>query len=109
MWKYNDPDMFLTSFKNILVLFDYVLMFFAKLILLAAVGRRRGGRGGGRRFGEDRRRLFAIEQLRTEFGHFVLHFAHFGVETFADRIEFGIQDGKVSQFDGDDVLLVGHC
>jgi len=70
-------------------------------------GGRRRRRRGGRRFGEDGR-LFAVEKFRAKFGHFILHFAHFGVEALADRVELGIQNGKVAQFHRDNVLLVGH-
>ena len=65
--------------------------------------RRRRRVGGGT--GEERR-LFAGKQFRAEFRHFILHFAHFGIEALADRAELGVQHRKVAQSHRNYVLLV---
>ena len=55
------------------------------------------------------RRLFTVKQFGAEFGHLVLHFAHFGVKSFADWTEFRVQDGEIAQSDGNYVFPgVGH-
>lgn len=50
----------------------------------------------------------AVHQLRPEFGHLLLHFAHFTVEPIPDAREFRIDHTEVAQLNRDIALVFGH-
>ena len=67
-------------------------------------GNREGGLPGGLL---EEVVLFAVNQLGAEFGHLLLHFPHFRVESLADVGEFAVDDAEVAHLDWDIPVLHG--